>query len=243
MSWNVKILTLFPEMFPGPLGYSIAGKALKDGKWNLDTIQIRDFADDKHNTVDDTPYGGGCGMVMKSDVIGRAIESIEVDKLIYMSPRGKKFNQQKSKELLWFEKLGILCGRYEGVDQRVLDYYAIEEVSIGDFVLSGGEIASFVVIDACVRQIDGVLSNPQTLQEESFGENEYGYLLEYPLYTRPSEWKGLKVPDELLSGNHDLIDKWRLQKSIEITKKLRPDLLDNNISKKTGLKTIKNNEE
>jgi len=231
MSWNVKILTLFPEMFPGALGMSLAGKALDDKKWSLEAIQIRDFADDKHNTVDDAPYGGGAGMVMKPDVLGRAIESINVDKIIYMSPRGKKFDQKKSKELLQHENVAILCGRYEGIDQRILDNYDIEEVSIGDFVLSGGEIASFVVIDACVRQIDGVLSNPQTLQEESFGEDEYSCLLEYPLYTRPPEWKGEKVPAELLSGNHDLIDKWRLEKSIEITKERRPDLLKKYIDK------------
>jgi len=235
MSWNVKILTLFPEMFPGALGQSLAGKALEEKKWTLETVQIRDFAYDKHNTVDDAPYGGGAGMVMKPDVIGKAIESVNVDKIIYMSPRGRKFDQKKSKELLEHKNIAILCGRYEGVDQRILEYYGIEEVSIGDFVLSGGEIASFVVIDACVRQIDGVLSNPQTLQEESFGEGEYSYLLEYPLYTRPPEWKGENVPSELLSGNHDLIDKWRLEKSIEITKKRRPDLLKKYVeSKKTG---------
>jgi len=230
--FNVNILTLFPEMFPGTLGQSIAGKALEKGLWSLNVTNIRDFAKDKHNTVDDSPYGGGAGMVMRADVLGDAIDSLnnkpstknQKPKLIYMSPRGKMLTQKKTEELLVHENLAIICGRYEGIDQRVIDNYDVEEISVGDFVLSGGEIAAFLLIDACIRQIDGVLSNPKTLEEESFGEGKYKNLLEYPLYTRPEIWRGSKVPSVLLSGNHKNIEDWRLKKSEEITENRRPDL-------------------
>ncbi len=230
--FNVTILTLFPEMFPGPLGYSLAGKALEGGLWSLNSVNIRNFATDKHKTVDDTPYGGGAGMVMRPDVLGSAIDSMlstqpsVPPKLLYMSPRGKILTQAKTRELIQGENIVIICGRYEGVDQRVIDECDIEEVSVGDFILSGGEIAAFTVIDACVRQLDGVLNNPLTLSEESFGVGKYGNLLEYPLYTRPAEWRGRGVPDVLLSGNHAEIDKWRYKKSLEITRERRKDLLD-----------------
>ncbi len=211
-------------MFPGPLGQSLAGKALEKELWELNIVNIRDFTYDVHGTVDDTPYGGGAGMVMKPDILSAAIESIDYDHIYYMSPRGKVFNQTKSHSLISQGHIAIICGRYEGIDQRIIDFYDVEELSIGDFVLSGGEIPAITVIDACVRQIDGVLSNPQTLDEESFGAGKYCNLLEYPLYTRPPSWQGMDVPDVLLSGNHQKIDDWRMKQSQEITKERRIDL-------------------
>ncbi len=227
---KITILTLFPEMFPGVLGCSIAGKALEVGQWALDVVNIRDFAQDKHKSVDDTPYGGGAGMVMRADVISAAIENTcnrsQNPKIIYMSPRGKPLTQPKVNNLAQEEHLLILCGRYEGVDQRVLDEYNIEEISIGDYVLSGGEIAAMVLVDACVRRIPGVLGNDDTHSEESFGSGEYADLLEYPHYTKPAEWRGRKVPDILLSGNHAEIAKWRLEQAKSLTRKRRPDLAE-----------------
>ncbi len=225
---NFKLLTLFPEMFPGPLNYSLAGKALDSGKWSFSTVNIRDYAEDKHGTVDDICYGGGTGMVMRPDILGNAIDKNigKNSKLLYMSPRGKIFNQNKAYELVNSpEDIVIICGRYEGIDQRIIDKYEIEEVSMGDFVLSGGEIAALMLMDACIRLLPGVISKGEALNEESFGKNkEYAGLLEYPLYTRPSEWDGYKVPDVLLSGNHEKIAAWRLAQAQEITKKRRPDL-------------------
>lgn len=223
-SWKVTILTLFPDMFPGPLGQSLSGKALKEGKWELNILDIRDFTEDVHHTVDDMPYGGGAGMVMKPDILGKAIESIDYDAIYYMSPRGTVLQQSITPSLLEYQHIAILCGRYEGIDQRLIDHYGIKEISLGDFVLSGGEIPAMALIDACVRQIDGVVSNPKTLEEESFAEGNYCNLLEYPLYTRPRRWKEMDVPDVLLSGNHKKIDDWRLECSQKITKARRPDL-------------------
>ncbi len=232
-SLEIKILTLFPEMFPGPLGHSLAGKALEEGKWSLDVTNIRDFAEDRHATVDDIPYGGGAGMVMKPDIVAKAIDSVQDRRpLLYMSPRGTLFNQKKSKELIEAGGFTIICGRYEGLDQRVINEYNIEEISIGDFILSGGEIAALSVIDTCIRQIDGVLSNPSTLVEESFGGGKFKNLLEYPLYTRPSVWRGHEVPEVLKSGNHKLIDQWRLQQSEGITQERRKDLWEKHLRNK-----------
>lgn len=224
---HFNLLTLFPGMFPGSLGQSLAGKALDKGLWSYDAVNIRDFADSSavHKSVDDTPYGGGAGMILRPDIIGKAIESIEnKGKIIYPSPRGGVLNQRKIEEYSSNKELTILCGRYEGVDQRILDKYKMEEVSIGDYILSGGEIAALTIIDACIRKLDGVLGNTQTHMEESFASGEYEFLLEYPLYTRPEEWGGVKVPEVLKSGNHKEINKWRLEKAEEITKLKRPDL-------------------
>ena len=222
--WKATILTIFPEMFPGPLSESIAGNALEEGKWSLETVNIRDFATDKHKTVDDKPFGGGAGMVMCPDVLGEAIDSIKesVDRVIYMSPRGKPLTQEKVDELTGESHIGILCGRYEGIDQRVIEEYDIEEVSIGDYVLSGGEIPALVLIDACVRKLSGVIGNAATLDEESFASG----LLEYPHYTRPAEWRKREVPDVLVSGDHSKIEKWRTCKSERLTKERRKDLWD-----------------
>lgn len=223
-----KILTIFPELFPGALSFSITGAALQKNLWSLQALDIRDYAKDKHKTVDDTPYGGGAGMLLKADVIGDAIEANKTKKIIYLSPRGKLFNQKMAQELSKEKEIMILCGRYEGVDQRVLDEYEIEEISIGDYVLSGGEIAAYVFIDAILRNIDGVLGADESLNEESFGaknNDEFANLLEYPHYTRPQVWKGREVPEVLRNGHHKKIQEWRKEQAIAITKKNRPDLL------------------
>ncbi len=227
--WNVTVCTLFPEMFPGPLGQSLAGKALQENIWSLNTVDIRNFATDKHATVDDRPFGGGAGMVMRPDVLGDALDSLLTNtpsppKLLYMSPRGSLFTQEKSQELLAQEHIAILCGRYEGIDQRILDHYPIEEISIGDYILSGGEIAAITVIDTCVRQLSGVIGNDSAVVEESFGHGAFSGLLEYPQYTRPAEWRNHKVPQALLSGNHAEIEAWRKAQAEEITKNRREDM-------------------
>jgi tRNA (guanine37-N1)-methyltransferase len=229
MTWNVHILTLFPEVFPGVLGVSIPSRALKKGLLRLEVHNIRDFALDRHKTVDDTPFGGGAGMVMKADVLGRAIEHVKqkcaVKKVIYLSPRGGVFNQTKAVELTKQNDIAFICGRYEGIDHRVIEEFEIEEISVGDYILSGGELATQVIIDSCIRLIPGVLENRESLAEESFSlESEYEHLLEYPHYTKPRVWHGRKVPDVLCSGNHAKINRWRLQKSREVTEKNRPDL-------------------
>jgi tRNA (guanine37-N1)-methyltransferase len=221
------LLTVFEDMFPGPLAHSIAGKALQSGLWGYEAVDIRQYALDKHKTVDDIPYGGGTGLVMRPDVLGTAIETNRVPgtKLIYMSPRGRVFNQAKARELIRYPHITILCGRYEGVDERVIEEYEIEEVSIGDYILSGGEMAALTVMDACIRLLPGVIGKQDALVEESFGENtEYAGLLEYPLYTRPLEWKSRIVPEVLLSGNHKRIAQWRLEQAKSLTKDRRPDL-------------------
>lgn len=230
MAWHVNLLTLFPDMFPGYLGQSLAGRALERGNWSFHAIHIRDHAADKHATVDDTPFGGGAGMVMRADVIEKSLLSLpSAGRKIYMSPRGKVLNQALVKELSAEPVLTILCGRYEGVDQRVLDLHGFEEVSIGDYVLSGGEVAALTLMDACVRLLPGVMGNENTADGESFG-SETGGLLEYPHYTRPAEWTSANgqiyvVPDILRSGDHAKVEKWRKDQSLAITAARRPDLL------------------
>ncbi len=217
------VLTLFPQMFSS-LKESIIGRAVKDKIININTVNIRDFSKNKHNKVDDTPYGGGAGMVIMPDVVYRAYNSLENKenaKVIYMSPQGKKLNQKKVLELSKEKHLIILCGHYEGIDQRVLDKIVDEEISIGDYVLTGGELPAMVLIDSVSRYVEGVLSK-DSIKEESFSNN----LLEYPQYTRPEIFEGIKVPEILLSGNHKEIEKWRNEKSLETTKNKRPDLLE-----------------
>ena len=220
MKFNV--LTLFPEMFE-PMKQSIIGRAIENGQIELNIINIRDFSKDKHKKVDDTPYGGGAGMVMRADVVYDAFKSIkdENTKLIYLSPKGLKLNQEKVKNLSKEKIITLLCGHYEGIDQRVLDEIVDEEISIGDYVLTGGEIPAMVLIDSISRYVDGVIAK-ESVNEESFSDG----LLEYPQYTRPEVFLDKKVPEILLSGHHENIDKWRKEQSIEITKKNRPDLLN-----------------
>ncbi|MBK5199545.1 MAG: tRNA (guanosine(37)-N1)-methyltransferase TrmD [Methyloceanibacter sp.] len=225
MPWRATVLTLFPEMFPGSLGLSLAGKALADGKWALDTIDIRNFATDKHRSVDDTPSGGGAGMVMRADIAAAAIDAARASMpaeapTLYLSPRGAPLTQARARELAQGQGVILLCGRFEGVDERVLEARNVEEVSIGDYVLSGGELAAQVLIDACVRLLPGVAGNEGSLAEESFA----GALLEYPHYTRPREWEGRNIPEVLLSGDHEKIAKWRREQAEAITKSRRPDL-------------------
>ncbi|WP_374310704.1 tRNA (guanosine(37)-N1)-methyltransferase TrmD [Dongia sp.] len=229
-AWTARILTLFPEMFPGPLGQSLAGKALEKGIWRLETMQIRDFATDKHRTVDDTPFGGGAGMVMRPDVVDVALAAATADGLgtkgngpaIYLTPRGRLLRQELVRELAAGPGVVVLCGRYEGLDERVIEARGLLEVSLGDFVLSGGEPAALALIDACVRLLPGVMGAQATLDEESF---EAG-LLEYPHYTRPAEWNERKVPEVLISGHHDKIQSWRNAQAEETTRLRRPDLWD-----------------
>lgn len=227
MALTFNILTLFPEMFPGVLGHSLAGRALERGDWALNTVQIRDFATDTHKTVDDTPYGGGAGLVMKPDIIEKALLSVQnPGKKLYLSPRGKVLDQAMVKELAAMPSITLLCGRYEGVDQRVLDAHGFEEVSIGDYVLSGGEPAALILMDVCIRLLPGVMGNDQTADEESF---ENG-LLEYPHYTKPAEWvsndgETRKIPEVLQSGHHGKIKDWRHQEALKITRERRPDLI------------------
>lgn len=218
-------LTLYPEMFPGPLGVSLAGRAMQAGAWSLETVQIRDFATDRHRTVDDTPAGGGAGMVMRADVLARAIDHAapggDVRPKLLMSPRGKPLTQIRVRELATGPGVVIVCGRFEGVDQRVIDARALEEVSIGDYILSGGEPAALVLLDAVVRLLPGVMGNEESGIRESF---ENG-LLEHPHYTRPAEFEGRLIPEVLTSGNHGRIDAWRREESERLTAERRPDLL------------------
>ena len=223
MSWTARVLTLFPEMFPGPLGQSLAGKALERGAWALEAIDIRSFATDKHRTVDDTPFGGGPGMVMRPDVVDAALDHATRDGLspaIYLTPRGKVLDQELVKELSAGPGVVLLCGRYEGLDERVIEARGLREVSLGDFVLSGGEPAAIALIDAAVRLLPGIMGAEETLEEESF---EAG-LLEYPHYTRPAEWCGRAVPDVLMSGHHEKIRAWRKLQAEQTTESRRPDL-------------------
>lgn len=218
---NVKVLTIFPEMFPGFLGYSLTGKALEEKKWRLNAVNIRDYAYDKHKSVDDTPCGGGAGMIMRPDVLGRAIrENHTGGKIIYMSPKGAPFTQKKARELAKETELTVVCGRFEGVDERVIETFNVEEISIGDYILTGGEQAAQVMLDAVVRLLPGVLGNEASLEDESF-EN---MLLEYPQYTRPIEWEGKTVPEILLSGHHQKIADWRKEQAKIATQTKRPDL-------------------
>ena len=222
--WKAKVLTLFPEMFPGALGLSLAGQGLKDGIWALETVDIRDFARDKHRSVDDAPFGGGPGMVMRPDVVSDAIDSVKAADgelpLVYLTPRGRPLDQARIRQLAAGPGVALLCGRFEGLDERVLDAHRPEEISLGDFVLSGGETAAIAVLDACVRLLDGIVGQPDSLAEESFEDG----LLEYPHYTRPQEWNGQKVPDVLVSGHHEKVRPWRRQRSEAIPRERRPDL-------------------
>jgi len=222
MIWDARVLTLFPEMFPGPLGDSLAGKALASGVWSLRMIDIRDFATDRHATVDDTPFGGGPGMVMRADVVDDAIGSVadEPGPLVYLTPRGQRLDQQLVGDLAAGPGMTVLCGRYEGIDERVIESRDFTEISLCDFVLSGGEPAAVALIDACVRLLPGVMGDAASLEEESFQSG----LLEYPHYTRPAEWHGRPVPEVLLSGHHEKIRAWRREQAERITRERRPDL-------------------
>ena len=220
--WTAKVLTLFPEMFPGPLGLALAGQGLKAGYWSLETVDIREFASDKHRSVDDAPFGGGPGMVMRPDVVSAAIEAATDPALalIYLTPRGRPLTQARVRELAEGPGVVLLCGRYEGLDERVLDAHELEEISLGDFVLSGGEAAAITLIDASVRLLPGIVGNGESLRDESF---EHG-LLEYPQYTRPQVWKSRAVPEVLVSGHHEKVRAWRKEQAETITRERRPDL-------------------
>jgi tRNA (guanine37-N1)-methyltransferase len=223
MAFRASVLTLYPEMFPGFLGDSLSGKALARGDWALDAIQIRDFATDRHRSVDDTPAGGGAGMVLRPDVLARAIDSVADDgrPRLLMSPRGRPLSQARVRALAEGEGVVVVCGRFEGVDQRVIDSRALEEVSIGDYILSGGEPAALILLDAIIRVLPGVMGNPLSGTHESF---ENG-LLEHPHYTRPQMFEGMEIPEILTSGNHAKIDAWRLDQARALTAERRPDLL------------------
>ena len=220
--WQAQVFTLYPEVFPGPLSKGLYGKALSKNLWNLNIVNIRDAAEDKHKTVDDTPYGGGSGMLLKPDVLARSLDQNRIDgeKVIYLSPKGKKFDQNYAQKLSNEKSVSFICGHFEGVDERVLSTRNIEEISIGDYILSGGETAAFVVIDSILRLLPGVLGNENSSMDESF---ENG-LLEYPQYTKPQIWEEKSVPEVLLSGNHNKIKDWRLSQSEAITRDRRPDL-------------------
>jgi len=224
MAFKATVLTLYPEMFPGFLGESLSGKALAREDWSLEAIQIRDFATSKHRNVDDTPAGGGAGMVLRADILAAAIDSVGTDERprLLMSPRGKPLSQARVRELADGEGVVVVCGRFEGVDQRVIDSRGLEEVSIGDYILSGGEPAALILLDAIVRVLPGVMGNPESGTHESF---ENG-LLEHPHYTRPQVFEGVEIPGVLTSGNHAAIEKWRREEALKLTSERRPDLLD-----------------
>ena len=226
MSFQAQILTLYPDMFPGPLGQSIAGRALDEGKWGLSTVQIRDFATDKHRTVDDTPAGGGAGMVMMCEPLANAIDELQkehgqYDEIIFVTPDGKRFEQKDANTLSLKKSILIICGHYKGIDQRIRDLYVTKEISIGDYVLSGGELAAAVIIDAIGRIIPGVLNDETSALTDSFQDN----LLAPPVYSRPAEFRGLEVPPVLLTGDPKKVDAWRQEQALERTKTRRPDLL------------------
>jgi tRNA (guanine37-N1)-methyltransferase len=226
MTFAATILTLYPEMFPGPLGQSLAGRALGEGIWSLDTVQIRDFATDKHRSVDDTPAGGGAGMVMRADVLARAVDDVlerqPAAPMLVMTPRGRPLTQQLVRELAAGPGVSILCGRFEGIDERLFEARPIVPVSIGDYILSGGETAAIVLLDACVRLLPGVMGAPTSGEEESFE----GGLLEYPHYTRPPMWEGRAIPEVLRSGDHAKIAAWRHARAVDDTRSRRPDLME-----------------
>ena len=220
--WKARIFTLYPELFPGPLGIGLYKKALEKKLWSLEVVNIRDYSADKHKTVDDTPFGGGSGMLMRADVIANSLDKNISDKaepINYLSPKGKKFDQNYAKKIL-NKNINIICGHFEGVDERLLETRNIEEISVGDFVLSGGEIGALVIMDSIVRLIPGVLGNSNSLKEETFERN----LLEYPQYTKPQKWEKKDVPEVLLTGDHAKIKDWRLDQSEDITRRRRPDL-------------------
>ena len=220
--WQATVLTLFPEMFPGPLGHSLAGRGLADGAWSLETVRLREFASDRHQSVDDTPFGGGAGMVLRADVVAAALDAVPADgrPRLVMSPRGRPLEQRRVRALAEGPGVVVLCGRFEGIDERVLRRRDLEEISLGDYVLSGGEPAALALLDACVRLLPGVMGSSASLEEESFGDG----LLEYPQYTRPRVFEGLEVPAVLLSGDHGRIRAWRRAEAERTTRERRPDL-------------------
>jgi tRNA (guanine37-N1)-methyltransferase len=221
MTFHASVLTLFPAMFPGPLGLSLAGRALETGLWSLDVSNIRDFAADRHRTVDDTPFGGGAGMVLRPDIVDAAVAAVADDRpIVCLTPRGRRFTQADAQRFAAGPGLILLCGRYEGIDQRVIEARAMQELSIGDYVLSGGELGALVLLDSIVRLLPGVMGAADSAMEESFS----GGMLEYPHYTRPAEWQGRRVPDVLLSGHHGAVAAWRQAESEKITRERRPDL-------------------
>lgn len=235
-AWCAKIVTLFPEAFPGTLGLSLTGKALQDGLWALDAIDLRPFGEGKHRNVDDNPAGGGAGMVLRADVVARALDEVALGAgkdrarwpVVYMSPRGRPFDQATARRLASGDGMTILCGRFEGVDERLLEAYGVEEISLGDFVLTGGEIAAQAMLDATVRLLPGVLGNAASTEEESFSSG----LLEYPQYTRPAVWQGREIPPVLMSGHHGEIAKWRRAQAERITRERRPDLWGKHLTPK-----------
>jgi tRNA (guanine37-N1)-methyltransferase len=235
VTWRASVLTLFPEMFPGPLGLSLAGKALRDGRWSVEATDIRGFATDRHRTVDDTPFGGGAGMVMRPDIVDAAVEAASAanpgSPVIYLTPRGRLLDQALVRDFAGGPGLVLLCGRYEGVDQRVVEARDMIELSVGDVVLSGGETAALLLLDACVRLLPGVMGASASAVEESHGPEG---LLEYPHYTRPAEWQGRKVPEVLLSGHHAEVARWRRERAEEATRLRRPDLWDKHLKRNTG---------
>ena len=222
--WHAKIITLFPEIFPGSLSASLVGRALENGLWRLDTLNLRDYATDRHRSVDDTPFGGGAGMVLRPDVIDRAVMAAAADApdltKIVLTPRGLPLTQEAVRNLVAGAGVIILCGRFEGIDQRVIDHHNMMEISLGDFVLAGGEVAALALVEACVRLLPGVMGDPNSGREESYEQG----LLEYPHYTRPADWQGLHVPEILLSGHHAQIGTWRQAQSEALTQSRRPDL-------------------
>jgi len=221
MTFNATVLTLYPEMFPGPLGISLAGRGLREGLWSMEAVQIRDFATDKHRSVDDTPAGGGAGMVMRVDVLAAALDSVAPGRpILAMTPRGKPLTQDRVRQLAHGPGAVVICGRFEGIDERLFEAREIEQVSIGDYILSGGEMAALTLLDACIRLIPGVMGAPSSGMDESF---ETG-LLEYPQYTRPVEWEGRTIPEVLRSGDHAKIEAWRRQRAEIDTRSRRPDL-------------------
>lgn len=240
MSWTAHVLTIFPGMFPGPLGDSLTGRALRDARWHLHALNLRDAATDRHLSVDDAPFGGGAGMIMRPDIVGASVDKALAagarGPRIYLSPRGAPLDQNRLRELSREPGVMLLCGRYEGVDQRAIDACGFEELSIGDYVLSGGELAAMVLIDACVRLLPGVLGARESLEEESFT----GDLLEYPQYTRPQVWKSQEVPAALLSGHHERIRAWRQEQAVAITRRRRPDLFARYEAAREGLGTVRN---
>ena len=224
-TWTARVITLLPQAFPGVLGESLTGRALREGLWSLDAIDLREFGEGRHRNVDDTPSGGGAGMVLRADVTGRAIDTAMTGAppnwpLVYLSPRGARFDQKRAQALAAGPGVTLICGRFEGLDQRVIDHYAIEELSLGDFVMTGGEIAAQAVIDACVRLLPGVLGNEASTEEESHSNG----LLEHPHYTRPAEWMGRTIPEVLTSGDHAKVAAWRREMSERLTAERRPDL-------------------
>jgi len=227
-AWEARVITLFPDAFPGVLGESLTGRARDEGRWRLATVELRSFGEGKHRNVDDTPAGGGAGMVLRADVLAKAIDAAQAGApadrarwpLVYLSPRGRRFDQAMARHFAGCDGITLICGRFEGVDERVIEEYGIEEVSLGDFVMTGGEIAAQAVIDATVRLLPGVLGNAASTEEESFSHG----LLEHPHYTRPAEWRGRTIPDVLLSGHHGEIERWRRAQAERITRERRPDL-------------------